>query len=210
MQLRVQVVPGAHLHVSVAADGGNQLGVGCGPGLLVGQHETWSVASWPSPGTGLTRCGVRMEDTGRSDPHQHLGPGVPQPMAKGDAVIPGVEDEERHLGVIGQQVDQAPNLFDGGSSSVHGWADAQRVQWRGPAVRRPVQLADPLIGPPGHDGLSGRVLGGRVVESPLGAALGVASVPARGIDSEHQRPRLWAVLNQQFTEPALGHVTVGQ
>src|SRR5664280_3737757 len=73
--------------------------------------------------------------------------------------------------------------------------DAQGIEWGGPAVGGPVQLADPLIGPPGHDGLSGRVLGRRVVEAPLRTALGVAPVPGRSVDGEHQGPRLRSVLD---------------
>jgi hypothetical protein len=48
------------------------------------------------------------------------------------------------------------------------------------------------------------------VETPLGAALGITTVPGRGVDREHQGPILWTVLNQQLAELAVVHVTGGQ
>src|SRR5208282_5907547 len=98
----------------------------------------------------------------------------------------------------------------GGAKTIHRRRDAQGVEWSGPAVGGPVQLAYPLIGPSGHDGLAGGVLRSRVVEAPFGAALGVTAVPGRGIDSEHQGPLLGTVLDQQLAEPNFVYVSRGQ
>ena len=81
--------------------------------------------------------------------------------------------------------------------------DAHRVERRGPAVGRPGELADPLVVPARHDRLAGRVLGGRVVKAPLGAALGVAAVQGRGVDGEDQRPVGRTVRDEQVAEPLL-------
>src|SRR5665811_90929 len=176
MELRVQVVPGAHLHVPVATDGGSEFGVRSGPGRAVREHEAGPVAAWTTPGSVPAWLGIRMEDPRGGDPHQHLRAGVSEPITERDAVVAGVEDEERDLTVIGQQGDEPLHLIDGGGHTIHGRREAQGVEWSCPAVRSPVQLADPLIGPPGHDGLAGGVLGRRVVEAPFGTALGVTAV----------------------------------
>ena len=76
-----------------------------------------------------TWLGIGVEDPCRGDAHQHLRSGVGQPMAEGDAVIPGVEDEQGNLAIIGQQADQSIHLVDGGTSGIHGRADAQGIEW---------------------------------------------------------------------------------
>ena len=89
-----------------------------------------------------------MKDPRRADSHQHFGPGGTEPMANGDAVVAGIEHEERDLSVRRQQAYEALHLVDGGGCCIHGRCDALGVERGGPAARRPVQLADPLMGPP--------------------------------------------------------------
>ncbi len=83
------------------------------------------------------------------------------------------------------------------------WWDSHDVERRRPRVKGPVQLADPLIVPASHDGLAGRMLRRRVVKAPLGAALGVTTIPGRGIDREDEGPSLWTVRHQQRAQPIL-------
>ena len=125
---------------------------------------------------------------------RHVG----QPVADGDRVVAGVEDEQRDLAVAREQPDQSAIWSTVAVVGSCVGRDAHDVDGGGPAVGSPVQLADPLVGPAGHDGLAGRVLGRRVVEAPLGAALGVAAVPGRGVDGEDQRPARRPVLDQQL------------
>ena len=69
-----------------------------------------AVARWPSAGPlGPSRSGRRIgvEDPVVPNPTQHLGPGVREAIGEGDRVVASVEDEERHVTVTGQQVDQA-------------------------------------------------------------------------------------------------------
>ncbi len=48
-----------------------------------------------------------------ADADEDLGSGVAQPMAEGDWVIAGVEDEHRDYFVVRQQADDALHLLDG-------------------------------------------------------------------------------------------------
>jgi hypothetical protein len=124
-------------------------------------------------------------------------------VAGGDRVIAGVEDEKRDLDVTRQESDQAAELGDGGAYGVEEGCDAEHIERGRPRVMGPLQLADPLIVPAGHDGLSGRMLRGRVAKAPLGAALRVATVPGRYIDGKDERPAFWSVLDEQAAELVL-------
>ena len=61
----------------------------------------------------------------------------------------------------------------------------------------PVQLADPLEGPAGHDGLGARVVRGRVVKAPLGTGLGVTACPGGRVERKDVRPLLGPVINEE-------------
>ena len=59
--------------------------------------------------------------------------------------------------VDGEQADQSLHLVDSGTSGIHRRVVMRRASSGcGPAVGGPVQLTDPLIGPPGNDRLSSR------------------------------------------------------
>ena len=140
------------------------------------------MAWWASTGARWTvgsRRRVGVEDPVVADAAQHLAAHVGEFVADGDRVVAGVEHEQRHLAVVAEQLDEAADLLDGGGGRVAGGRDPAHVQRRGPAVGRPVELADPLVGPAGDDRLAGGVLRRRVVEAPFRAALGVAAVPRR-------------------------------
>ena len=142
-----------------------------------------------------------MEDPVRADAHKHLGARLGQPGADGDGVVAGVEDEQRHVTLVGKQIHEVAHLGDGGRRGVLAGRDASGIEGSGPAVRRPIELADPLIGPAGHDGLAGGVLRSRVIEAPFGAGLGVAAVPGGGVHGEHHRPVGRVVRHEDLTQP---------
>jgi hypothetical protein len=131
---------------------------------------------------GLERTVGTVRWTGIENPvvanaAEHLGPPTGQVVSDGDWVIAGIEDEQRDGTSHRQKANEVLHLVDGGRGGIHLWADPHQIHRGRPTVESPVQLADPLIGPPSHDGLAGRVLGGRVVEAPIGTALGVTPVP---------------------------------
>ncbi len=128
-----------------------------------------------------------MKDAVGADAHEDLGADIGEPNADGDRVVAGVEHEHRDV-VAGEKASQSLDLVDGGSRGLHARLDPHDVEGGGPGVRRPVELGDPLVAPSRHDGLAVGVFGGRVVEAALGAAFGVAAVPGRRVDGEHQRP----------------------
>jgi len=99
-----------------------------------------------------------VEDPARRDADEDLGANVGERLGERGAVIAGVEDEQRHLPVRREPPDEPLHLGNGGVGGVHLRAEAQHVCRRGPGVLRPTELADPLIAPPGHDRLAGRVL----------------------------------------------------
>jgi hypothetical protein len=157
--------------------------------------------------TGLERAvgpgrRIRIDDPVVAKATEHLGSHALHVVPDGDRVIAGVEDEHRDRTISGEEVDQAPHLVDRGCGGIHGRTDAHHIDRCGPAVWCPVGLTDPLKGPTRNDGLPGRVLGGRVVEAPLGTAFGVAPVPGRGIDGEDQGPGTRTVLDQESTQPS--------
>ena len=195
----MQAVPGLDAHGAVALFDEGELGVGGGPGRGVRQGEAGAVAARTAAGARRRRLGVGMEVA--ADPDQRLGPGAGQPGAEGDGVVAGVEDEQRDGLVLGQEPHEAFHLVDGGRGGVLAGGDAPGVEGGGPAVGRPVELGDPLIGPAGDDGLAGGVAGRRVVEAPLRAGLGVAAVPGRGVHREHQRPAGGPALDEELAEP---------
>jgi len=73
--------------------------VGWRPGSLVGQDEALPVACRSSSSAVFAHGGVVVEDPGRGDADEHLAALAAQFFCEGDAVIAGVEDEQRHLPV---------------------------------------------------------------------------------------------------------------
>jgi len=69
-----------------------------------------------------------MEHPVGADTDQDLRPGARQPGAEGDWVIAGVEDEQRDGPILGQELDEAFHLFDGGRGGVLAGGDATGVE----------------------------------------------------------------------------------
>ena len=149
------------------------------------------------------RWRVGVEDAVVADAAEHLCPATAEVVAHRDRVVAGVEDEQRHLVVTGQQPDETAELVDGGIRRIRQGRDAAHVDRRRPAVRRPRELADPLVVPPRDDRLAGRVLGGGVVKAPFGAALRVTALEGRGVDGEDHRPAAWAMSDEEATKAIL-------
>jgi len=119
---------------------------------------------WRSVGTRWRIC---VKDTVVADATAHFDTGAGEVVSDGDRVTTRVADEQRHFAALGQEFDDTADLRDGRIRRVRPRRDASHVHWRRPTIRRPVELADPLVVPARHDRLTGRVLGGRIVEAPL-------------------------------------------
>jgi hypothetical protein len=117
-----------------------------------------------------------------------------------DGVVAGIEHEQRHVAVVTHEPAQVADLGDRGVGGVGAHREATGVDRRGPRVGRPVELADPLIRPAGHDRLARRVLRRVVVEAALGTGFGVATVPGRRVHGEHRRPAVGPMIDQQLAE----------
>ena len=145
-----------------------------------------------------------VEDPVGLDAGEGLGAGAGEFDGELDRVVAAVEDEQRH-GVGGAQpLQQATDLGGGnlfGTGRLRTRVQAHGVQRRGPGVRRPVQLRDPLVTPAGHDGLPIGVPGGVVVVPALRRALRVVAAPGRGVHREDQRPAGVAGQYQLVTQP---------
>ena len=159
-QLGVQSVPGLHSDGAVAGVRGDETVVGLSPGSPIRTLEsppmtrgsparcTWSIG---------TRRGICVKDTIVAYTRERLNPHVGQVVSNANRVVTGIEDEERDFSPVSQESDEPPDLLDGRCGGVDERCNAHDVKGCRPRVRGPVQLTDPLIGPPGHDRLSGRV-----------------------------------------------------
>ena len=146
---------------------------------------------------------ISIKDTVVANSSERFAAHLGQVVTNGDRVIAGIEDKQRDFFLTAEESDETADLLDGRCRGVEERCDAHHVEGGGPRIVGPAQLADPLIVPARHDGLSGRVFGGRVVVAPLGAALGVAPVPGRRVDGEDKGPRRRSVLDEQAAESLL-------
>jgi len=117
------------------------------------------VTEWSSRWSGWAIVEVGVEDAVAADADQDLRGGVGQCGADRDRVVAGVEDEHRHLAVVGQALREPGDLLDGERCGIAGGWDPRGVYRRGPGVEGPVELGDPLVGPAGADGLACPVFG---------------------------------------------------
>ena len=148
----VQPMPRAHLHRAIAGIVRLELGVGGGPRFGLGQREPGAVAR---PASGRARrpyWRVVVKDPSRADAHHDLGVDVGEFGAQGDGVVAGVE-HERGRGIrYGEAGHEAADLRNGRRRGVLAGLEAHHVDGGSPRVRRPVELADPLIAPACDDG----------------------------------------------------------
>jgi hypothetical protein len=110
-----------------------------------------SASSLRSVGTGR---GIGKEDAVVADASEAFTTFFGQVVTEGDGVVAGVEDEQRDFVVAREESKKASDLCCRCRGAVAVWWDALHVERCRPRVKGPVQLADPLIVPAGHDGLA--------------------------------------------------------
>jgi len=120
---------------------------------------------------------IRVEAAARSQPHEDPArPSLKSPLQL-HGIVAGVEDEQRDSLFFSAPDEQPLHLLDGGHVGVLQGMDAQRVHRSRPALADEVELGDELVGPPGDDGLAGRVARRMVVVAAFGATLRVRAIP---------------------------------
>jgi hypothetical protein len=102
-------------------------------------------------------------------------------------VIARVEDEQRRWTFVREAAEQVGDLFHGDDVGVLAWMDAPHIERGSPAVLREAELGQPLVRPPGHDRLPGRVAGRVIVKAALRARLGVTARPDAQVNSVDRR-----------------------
>jgi hypothetical protein len=93
-----------------------------------------------------------------------------------DRVVARIEDKQGDDPFF-KPTQQSLDLLDSDFAGLLRRPESPHVHRSGPALTDEAQLCDELVGPPGDDGLTGRVSGGMVVEAALGTALRVAAIP---------------------------------
>jgi hypothetical protein len=119
---------------------------------------------------------VAVEAPSRSQADEDLAWAPLEPSLDLDRVVARVEDEQGDDPFF-KPAQQSLDLFGCHHVGVLGGPDTLYVHGGGPALAGEAELCDPLVGPAGDDGLTGRVSGGMVVEAALRAALRVAAIP---------------------------------
>jgi hypothetical protein len=124
---------------------------------------------------------VAVEAPTRSQTDEDLARASLESLLQLDGVIARVEDEQRSSGplllILDQEAHERSQLLGGYLVGVLRRTEALHVHGGNPALADEVELRDELVGPSCDDGLPGRVAGGMVVETSLGAALRVAAIP---------------------------------
>ncbi len=86
-------------------------------GRVIGEAEALAVAAG-TPGCAVARGGVGVQDPFGADADHHLATMLGQTGSQSDRVVAGVEDEHRHVTVVGQEPAQALDLVEGGRCRV--------------------------------------------------------------------------------------------
>jgi hypothetical protein len=95
-----------------------------------------------------------------------------EPLLQLRGIVASVEDEQRNGGLfLGRPAEKRFHLLGGDLVGLLGGTDALHVHGSSPAFADEAYLGDELVGPAGHDGLSGRMPGGVVIVTALGATL---------------------------------------
>jgi hypothetical protein len=120
---------------------------------------------------------VAVEAPPRSQADEDLARTPFEPSLDLDRVVARVEDEQGDWPYFPQPIQQSLHLPASNLVSILCGADALYVHGSAPTLAHEVQLCDELVGPARDDGLTRGVSGRMVVETTLGAALGVAAIP---------------------------------
>ncbi len=88
----------------------------------------------------------------------------------------------RHEAGGWQAAHQPRDLLDGHGVGILVRVDAAHIHGRGPALTGEADLGQPLVRPPGNDGLPGGMTGRMIIEATLGARRRVAAGPDAAID----------------------------
>jgi hypothetical protein len=110
-------------------------------------------------------------------PHHDLGVPPLELRLQPHGVVAGVEDEQGRLRPVGQPADEVHHLPRGHVVGVSVGRDTPGVHRRDPGVPLEAELCHELVGPAGHDGLSGRVPEWVVEVTALGTGFGIAPGP---------------------------------
>jgi len=111
-----------------------------------------------------------------------------------DGIVAGVENEQGSGTLLRRPAEERFHLLGGHLVGVLRGSDALHVHRGGPALADEVEPGDELVGPARYDGLAGRVSGGMIVETTLGAALRVAAGPhayVHGVDGRFASSSSW-------------------
>jgi hypothetical protein len=145
------------------------------------------VASRPSGvGGPLGEARVGIKAAARPQADEDLAWRALDSLLELQRIVPSVEDEQRDGAALPRgSTKQGFDLLGGESIDFPIRMEARYVYWGRPTLADEVELGDELVGPSGHDGLSGGVTRRVVVVAALWAALGVASGPyahVHGVD----------------------------
>jgi len=134
---------------------------------------------------------VAVEAASRSQTEEDLARASLESLLQLDGVIARVEDEQGSSGplllVLDQEAHERSQLLGGYLVGVLRRTEALHVHGGNPALADEIELRNELVGPSCDDGLAGRVAGGMVVETTLGAALRVAAIPHAHVYGIHRR-----------------------
>src|SRR5215211_5731636 len=152
------------------------LGGGLWPGTRISALHLRPVATRASDVCGRIReARVAVEAPPRSQANEDLARTPLEPSLQLDRVVARVEDEQGDDPFF-KPAHQSLDLLGGDHVGLLGGPDALYVHGGTPTLAGETQLCDPLVGPARHDGLSGGVSGGMVVEAALRAALCITAI----------------------------------
>jgi hypothetical protein len=174
----MQVRPGPDANRPVAGIFAHVFDGGFGPGARIITLHLRAMAARPSDfseRTGEARIAVEAASCPQTD--EDLARASLKPLLHFDGIVTRVEDEQGTRPSFPEPFQQNLHLPTSNLVGILCGANALYVHGRGPTLAHKVQLCDELVGSSGHDGLPGRVSGWMVVETTLGAAFRVATIP---------------------------------
>ena len=181
--LRMQPGPGAHPHRAVLFILGDVLGGRCGPGRRSLHSNLAPACAADPPWATALRAADRRRSSGRcaGEREWRRGP-APNPAS----IVPNRSRHRRRTGPRprhGRRLTK-PWICSTATALAFSAGWTRRTSERGaPAIAREAELGQPLVGPPGHDRLTGRVARRVVIKAAFRARLGIATGPDAQITS---------------------------
>jgi hypothetical protein len=121
--------------------------------------------------SGPLRCGgIAIEAAPGAQPHQESSPAITESLLQLRRIVAGVEDEQGLRPLAGEALEYTSDLVDGKRISVLDRMHPPHVEGSRPAIALEAELSEPLVGPPGDDGLASRVARRMVPRSGLASA----------------------------------------